>query len=198
MIKLKAEQQLADIEESVGVLRTLLDKIPQDILPKEVVYPHNHFPTSVVEVASRFEGTKEVPGNAHNAQIVAMLELDSSWAHKDEIPWCSAFVNYVAFLLGLERTKSLRARSWLRVGTAVVDGALPGDIFIFSRGSWKPGPEVIKAPGHVGIFLKRESEAVLILGGNQGNAVSRKLYPAKDVLGVRRLSVVDSGREKER
>lgn len=189
-----------NLEENLKAIEGILADMrkgashPERPFPSDVVYPHNHFPTSVVEVASRFEGTKEVRGNAHNAQIVAMLELDSSWAHKDEIPWCSAFVNYVAFLLGLERTKSLRARSWLRVGTAVDSKeALPGDIVIFSRGSYRPGPEVIAAPGHVGIFLQTDPKGVLVLGGNQGNAVSRKHYSLDDVLGVRRLSVVNSG-----
>ena len=69
------------------------------------------------DLASRFIGIKEVRGSVSNPQILSMLRLDSSWPKGDEVPWCSAFVNYPAWLLRLPRSKSLRARSWLEVGT---------------------------------------------------------------------------------
>lgn len=145
-------------------------------------------------IAERFLGTAEMQGRLSNPQILAMLKLDANWPKDDDVPWCSAFLNYVCWLLGLPRSKSLRARSWLKVGRPIpLDVADRGfDVVILSRGANAPGPEVIKAPGHVGLFslntLSVNNDPVVrLLGGNQGDSVSVKRYPASRVLGVRRL-----------
>jgi uncharacterized protein (TIGR02594 family) len=160
--------------------------------------------TSAYELASRFSGLAEVPGNDANPQILAMLKLDDSWPQDDEVPWCSAFVNYIAWLLRLPRSKSLRARSWLSVGTAVPFqyASVGGDIIVLKRGGEKqPGPEVIDAPGHVGFFGGWDTDEVIgggvvppkhikrawVLAGNQGNRVSLSLFDEYRILGVRRL-----------
>ena len=77
-------------------------------------------------------------------------------------------MKYVGWLLRLPRSKSLRARSWLTVGRPVaIDEAEAGfDVVILKRGKAKqPGPDVIEAPGHVGLFTGREGNFVLVLGG---------------------------------
>ncbi len=148
-------------------------------------------PVSAYELAQRFVGIEEVSGSTANPQILTMLKLDQNWPQDDSVPWCSAFVNYVAWLLRLPRSKSLRARSWLTVGEVVdLDEAVPGfDVVVLSRGVGnQPGPDVIDAPGHVGFFAGREDNEVLILGGNQGNSVCVDRYPISRVLGVRRLA----------
>jgi hypothetical protein len=94
--------------------------------------------------------------------------------------------------LGLDRSRSAAARSWLDVGDPVIlASAQPGsDVVILSRGAGKqPGPEVVNAPGHVGFYAGRDGDNVLLLGGNQGNQVSIASFPASRVLGVRRLTV---------
>ena len=99
-------------------------------------------------------------------------------------------MNYVGWLLRLPRSKSLRARSWLTVGRPVtIDEAEAGfDVVILKRGKAKqPGPDVIEAPGHVGLFAGREGNFVLVLGGNQSDAVNLKRFPVGRVLGIRRL-----------
>lgn len=156
------------------------------------------------QLAERFIGVREMPGkNKNNPFIMSMLNLDAGWPESDEVPWCAAFVNYVAWLLRLPRSKSLRARSWLDVGRPVsLAEALPGfDVVILARGA-KPYPpaDIIKAQGHVGFFagyhvapIGGEPGVVHILGGNQGNTVSTKSYELQDsdgenrLLGVRRL-----------
>lgn len=140
------------------------------------------------DLASRFIGIAEVPGSMANPAIMAMLKLDAEWPEDDAVPWCSAFVNACAFLRGLERTKSLRARSWLQVGEPVPLAHASGNcVVILSRGKWQPGPEVIKAPGHVGVYMGHTETHVTLLGGNQGNRVSVRDYPRARLLGVRRL-----------
>jgi len=109
------------------------------------------------DIAQRFVGIKEVGGSVDNPQIMAMLNLDMSWPENDEVPWCSAFANYVCWLLRLPRSKNLRARSWLEVGKGIpLDMAEAGDIIVLKRGKGEqPGPEVLKAPGHVGFYAGR-------------------------------------------
>lgn len=138
------------------------------------------------QLAERFIGTKEVAGQIHNPQIMAMLTLDQKWPEGDEVPWCSAFVNYICWLLRLPRSKSLRARSWLDVGTPVsLQSAEQGwDVVVLDR---PPSPKY----GHVGFFcvadFKDIYDMVYLLGGNQSNQVSLVPYPIERVIGVRRL-----------
>lgn len=141
------------------------------------------------DLAQRFIGLKEVPGTGDNPQVLAMLKLDAAWPAHDEVPWCSAFVNYVCWLLRLPRSKDLRARSWLAVGTPIDIGmAKPGwDVVILNRGGGPQDASVLDAPGHVGFFAHVEEGRILLLGGNQSNSVSVSRYDKADLLGVRRL-----------
>jgi uncharacterized protein (TIGR02594 family) len=127
---------------------------------------------------------------ASTPMVLAMLQLDNAWPAGDHVPWCSAFTNFVAWLLRLPRSKSLAARSWLMVGRPVpLNEAKAGyDVVVLKRGKDpQPGPEVIEAPGHVGFFAGLEGDVVLVLGGNQGDRVSVERFDAASVLGVRRL-----------
>jgi uncharacterized protein (TIGR02594 family) len=140
------------------------------------------------DVASRFIGVREVPGKKNNPLILSMLKLDGAWPEHDEVPWCSAFVNFIAFILGLPRSRSLRARSWLGVGLAVDLAKVGFDVVILKRGGGiQPGPEVLDAPGHVGFFAGREPGKIAVLGGNQGDMVSVRLFDESRLLGIRSL-----------
>ena len=148
-------------------------------------------PTSAYELAQRYVGVREVPGTASNPQILEMLRLDTNWPQDDSVAWCSAFVNYIAWMLRLPRSKSLMARSWLNVGEVIpLESAEPGfDIVILKRGSGnQPGPEVLDAPGHVGFYAGVDGTKVLVLGGNQSDSVSLAPYPKASILGIRRLA----------
>lgn len=146
---------------------------------------------SAYDIAQRFVGTKEVSGAASNPAVLAMLQLDGAWPKDDAVAWCSAFCNWIAWLLRLPRSKSLAARSWLAVGTPVaLEQAEPGfDVVILQRGAGaQPGPSVLDAPGHVGFFAAVEGKEILVLGGNQSDQVSLARFPVSRVLGVRRLA----------
>ena len=141
-------------------------------------------------IAQRYVGMTEIPGSNHNPQILSMLRLDMEWPKGDEVPWCSAFTNYVAWLLRLPRSKSLRARSWLNVGAHVTQetAEVGYDVVILQRGTGQqPGPDIINAPGHVGFFAGFDGGKVMLLGGNQGDQVSVSSYSASRILGIRRL-----------
>lgn len=100
----------------------------------------------------------------------------------DETAWCSAFVNGICWLLRLARSKSAAARSWLTVGQAVTQHeAVQGyDIVVLRRGD-------SPVSGHVGFFAGIEGDHVLVLGGNQSDAVTVAPFPISQVLGIRRL-----------
>jgi len=139
------------------------------------------------ELATRFVGVKEIPGQLHNPAILAMLKLDQDWPESDEVPWCSAFVNYIAWLLRLPRSKSLLARSWLGVGLPVEVGFAGWDVVILARGKNPPGRSNLTAPGHVGFYGGSTGSVVYVLGGNQGDSVSISEFPQARVLGYRTL-----------
>lgn len=145
------------------------------------------------DLAQRFVGVRETPGVSSNPVVLAMLQLDATWVHDDAVPWCSAFMNYVAWLLRLPRSKSLAARSWLTVGRAIEQSELRAsfDVVIFKRGGGvQPGPEVLDAPGHVALFAgwPPDPDSILVLGGNQNDTVSVQSFPLENVLGYRRLT----------
>ena len=150
----------------------------------------NKIELTAFDLAQRFVGMSEVSGPTSNPHVLAMLRLDQEWPEGDEVPWCSAFMNYIAWLLRLPRSKSLRARSWLLIGrpTGLEEAEIGFDVVILKRGSGnQPGPDVIEAPGHVGLFAGREGSKILVLGGNQANSINVSRYPSSRLLGIRRL-----------
>lgn len=132
------------------------------------------------DLAQRFVGIRETAGASSTPLVLAMLRLDNAWPEGDETPWCSAFANWVAWLLRLPRSKSLAARSWLAVGRPIpLEEAQAGfDVVVLERG----------AGGHVGFYAGHDAATVSVLGGNQGDAVSVASFPRARVLGVRRLT----------
>ena len=141
------------------------------------------------DLACRFKGIKEIRGPEHNSQIVAILQRAVARIKSDEVAWCSAFVNYICWLLDLEQTNHLRARSWLRVGESVpLWKAKPGwDIVIFNRADGPMDINIINAPGHVGFYHSHNWKNIQTLGGNQKNSVNITKIRKKRLLGVRRL-----------
>jgi uncharacterized protein (TIGR02594 family) len=153
--------------------------------------------TTPLAILKRYVRVHEDPRKGYDHPFIqwclSLCGLDPE--SPDEVAWCSAFIQHAAFELGLERTGSAAARSWLTVGQPVkLLEAQPGfDVVVLSRGTWRPGPEVIKAPGHVAMFVKVHGERVWVWGGNQGNGVSLAAFPVNDILGIRRLRPVTEG-----
>jgi uncharacterized protein (TIGR02594 family) len=137
---------------------------------------------NIIEIATLEIGVKEVSGDGSNPRILQYArETGFKNYQSDESSWCSLFINWCAEQAGLERSFSLAARSWLRVGIPVTDPE-PGDIAVFwrvKRESWQ---------GHVAIFTGfARNGRIYCLGGNQNNQVSISARTEDKLLGFRRL-----------
>lgn len=127
-------------------------------------------------------GEAEVPGEADNLLIREMHASVDGTPLADEIPWCSAFVAWALRRGGLVLPRGITraARSWLKAdGLVPSDEPCRGAIAVLWRGDptgWQ---------GHVGFLLGRSPSAVVLLGGNQRNAVSAQAFPSYQVLGYR-------------
>lgn len=123
-------------------------------------------------------GQAEQRGDRHNARIVAFFrDVGHPEIVRDEVAWCAAFCGACLERTGIASTRSLLARSYLKWGVALARPRV-GCIAVLSRGS-DPGK------GHVGFWLGETDNAVILLGGNQGNAVSVAHYPKSRLLGLR-------------
>ena len=124
-------------------------------------------------------GLKEIVGSKHEPRIVQFFaDAGHPWVKDDETAWCAAFVNAMLKRAGIDGTGSLAARSFLQWGEKL-DKPRVGCIAVFWRGSknsWQ---------GHVGFYVGEEGSNILVLGGNQGNAVSIAKYPKSRLLGYR-------------
>lgn len=156
--------------------KMFLEAVPENPEPPE-------FPW--MPVARGEKGVKETPGLGNTPRVVEYLKatsnLGSSARSRDETPWCSAFVNWCLAQVGIPGTRSALARSWLDWGQPI-DTPRPGCIVVFSRA---------KVFGHVGFYMGETDTDILVLGGNQQDAltgmyqVSEKYYPKSALLGFR-------------
>lgn len=131
-----------------------------------------------MQVAFDELGVKEVPGDGDNPRIVEYHQATTLKATDDEVPWCSAFVNWVMREAGYMYTRSAAARSWLTWGDEI---ELPvyGAVTVLRRGN---NP----AQGHVGFFVDQpEAGVIRLLGGNQSDSVNITVFPASRVIGYR-------------
>ena len=148
---------------------------------------------NAADVAERFIFVRERPGTQDNPYIQAWLEdAGLPQGSHDEVPWCGAFAKFIVDrCLGLPTPPlPARARSWLLAGLPV-DVPERGDVVVFKRGGGdQPGSGVLSAPGHVAFFLGLDNypNYVRVVGGNQGNQVSKGVFPEFNVLGYRRMA----------
>lgn len=123
-------------------------------------------------------GQHERAGPAANPRIAELYRAAGHPEIKgDEVAWCAAFAGACLERAGHRCSRSLMARSYLAWGVAL-DQPSYGCITVFSRGD---NPSA----GHVGFWLAESPEKVLLIGGNQGDAVSVAQFDRSAVLGYR-------------
>lgn len=123
-------------------------------------------------------GQRELSGAHHNARIVAMFrDAGHERIVNDETAWCAAYTGANLKRAGLTPSGSLMARSYLSWGKVITTGQ-PGAVTVFARGT-------DPALGHVGFWLGETDDSIVVLGGNQGDAVSVASFPKYKLLGMR-------------
>ena len=114
--------------------------------------------------------------NVHNPRIV-LYHSCAGRSQTDEIPWCSAFVNWCMRQAQINGTGHPGARSWLQWGQS-----LPKPVFGSVTVLTRPGAAWY---GHVGFYVGMWHDKVCLVGGNQDSRVKIKPYPISQVLGHR-------------
>ena len=123
-------------------------------------------------------GVTAYPLGSSNPRITQYHANTNIAGYDDKASWCSSFVNWSLAQAGIAGTHSALARSWLHWGQPLTE-PVPGCIAVLSRDDpteWK---------GHVGFFLRMDSENIYLLGGNQLEQVREHFYPKTSLLGYR-------------
>ncbi len=133
-----------------------------------------------LQVARRYDGLAEIPGERSNPVILDMAHRIGApaWFHNDDQPWCAVFQNAVLQEAGLpiatgsrgDYFDRLRALTFASYGQDLARPAL-GAIGVFTR------PE----GAHVGMYLGEFRDLLFVYGGNQNNKVCATWVRAKRV-----------------
>lgn len=130
-----------------------------------------------MDIARSYLGMKEIAGPHHNPKIVGLWKTARvPGVNDDDTPWCAAFVSAVLELAEIQSARTGWARSYLKWGTKIGAPAV-GCVVVFER-----GPNA----GHVGFVVGRDQSGnLMVLGGNQSNAVTVAPFSRARVLGYR-------------
>lgn len=133
-----------------------------------------------VEIAIRelVAGVHEIAGEAHSLRVLDYHQTTNLKASDDETAWCAAFAEFCLRQSFIKGTGRAHARSYLEWGQEIAEPRV-GAIVILWRGEpngWQ---------GHVGFLLGWSNTHIILIGGNQGNAVSVQSYPIQRLLGYR-------------
>ncbi|EJF8031363.1 TIGR02594 family protein [Escherichia coli] len=126
--------------------------------------------------ARKYIGERELKGPKHNPLILQMWrDIKRGGIKDDETPWCAAFVGSVLERCGIKSTRFESAGSYLGWGEQLLKPAF-GCVVVFKR----------DGGGHVGFVVGQNSAGdLLVLGGNQSDAVNIKAFPRSRVSGYR-------------
>lgn len=129
-----------------------------------------------LQVARSYLGLREYTGSRHNKKILEWWSKIRAPFTDDETPWCAGFVGGVLEECEIKSSRSAAARSYQKWGHAL-KGPVVGAVVVF----WRGKPEGWS--GHVGFVVGRdEHNNLMVIGGNQGNAVNIKPFSLDRVL----------------
>ncbi len=128
-----------------------------------------------ISIAEGEIGQKEKAGSEHNPKIVEYHSTTGK-SKDDETAWCSSFVNWVMNKAGQGGTNSAMAVSWAKWGKKVTKPAY-GCIAVIDWDGPGPGWK-----GHVGFVVGMKGSSILLLGGNQSNAVNISSFGTSKVI----------------
>lgn len=136
-----------------------------------------------VAEARKYIGLREdTSKTSHNPKLLAMLNRmgefsneSRAWWHDDETPWCGLFVGYCLGVAGRYVVREwYRARAWEAPQLTKLDRPAYGALVTFTR----------DGGGHVGFIVGKDARGnLMVLGGNQSNAVSIAPFAVSRVTG---------------
>lgn len=181
----KCKSAVKDFQSKNGLNITgVIDKHTLALLNKEPIsgdsHPRDKLPGYYL-IAKGEVGIKEIPGKKDNPKIREYHKSVDGKEMSEENHWCAAFVHWCLKKANEKApvSQTRRARSFLKYG-AEVKNPKEGDIVIFWRTS------IDSKDGHVAFFVKETSKGIVVLGGNQSDAVNESVYPKSRLLGYRR------------
>lgn len=126
--------------------------------------------------ARKLVGLREIKGRNHSPEILQMWrDIKRGGIKDDETPWCAAFVGAMLERAGIRSSRFESARSYLDWGQVIAEPVM-GCVVVFTR----------QGGGHVGFCIGRDNAGnLLILGGNQSDAVNVRAFPVSRVTGYR-------------
>ena len=129
-----------------------------------------------LQEARKLIGLRETKGPNHTPEILQMWrDIKRGGIKDDETPWCAAFVGAMLERSGIRSSRFESARSYLAWGDQLVE-PIVGCVVVFSR----------DGGGHVGFCIGQDAAGnLLILGGNQSDAVNIRTFPRARVTGYR-------------
>lgn len=121
-------------------------------------------------------GLRELPGAPTEPRIAAWLKRLGAWWSDDATPWCGVAVAAWMQQAGVALPKHwYRARGWLEWGIEL-NAPTVGCVVVFERAGG----------GHVGLIVGRTAQHyLLVLGGNQGDAVNVREFNPLRAIGYR-------------
>lgn len=131
---------------------------------------------SWIQIAEAEIGTKENTSKTEHDPRVMEYHATTGITNNDETPWCSSFVNWVMRKAGKGGTNNAMAISWKKYGKKV-DKPAYGAIAVIDWDGPGPGWK-----GHVGFVVGKQGSKLLILGGNQSNAVNVKSFGTSKIV----------------
>lgn len=132
--------------------------------------------TKWIDEARKYIGVKEIPGEKSEPLILKWWKaIKRAGIQNDEVPWCAAFVGGCLEAVGIVSSRYESAKSYLSWGVPL-SAPVYGCIVVFNR----------DGGGHVGFVVGQDKAGrLLVLGGNQGNAVSIAPFDRSRVAGYR-------------
>lgn len=123
-------------------------------------------------------------GRVANPRIVTYHASTRRRASSDEVPWCSSFVNWVFAQVGIRGTGGAAAQSWQEWGERC-EPCYGAVMLLYNAGA--AGSRLSATGHHVAFWVKDDAQALVLLGGNQGDQVRVSAFARSDwaVLGCR-------------
>jgi uncharacterized protein (TIGR02594 family) len=125
-------------------------------------------------------GTKEVPGEQSNPEILGWLKRFGKnlkkWATgRDETAWCAVFVSAVLAEEGFKGTDHALASSYIKWGEPSLP--VPGAVVVIKHKAGKDERTGSTGGYHVGFLVELQKHYIVIVGGNQSNQVKKSYFP---------------------